>query len=234
MKVTDKDGDSDAKSFKVTVNNVPPTVNAGPPATIYSGQTYVLSASFTDPGVKDTPYTATINWGDGSPTQPGVVTASGGSGTVTGSHAYLLIGSHTVTVEVTDKDGGKGTGTVVVTVKRLPVKIDIKPGSFPNSINLKNKGNVPVGVFTGTYQGISFDATTIERSSLDFAGAPDLGIGKSPQDIDGDGDLDMVFHFDTQKLNFTPASTQGTLTGKTTSGIYFEGSDSVRIVTQGN
>ena len=86
-------------------------------------------------------------------------------------------------------------------MKRLVVQIDIKPGSSPNSINLGNNGNVPVGVFTGTYAGIYIDATAIDPSSLDFAGAPVLDIGKSPQDLDGDGDLDMVFHFDTTKLN---------------------------------
>lgn len=224
LTMTDDDGGVGIDTMQVTVNNVAPTVDTGPDVANYSGQTHQLTATFTDPGMLDT-HTATIDWGDGS-VEAGVV----GVGTVTGSHVYFVPGNYTITVTVFDDDGGVGSDSLVKTVAPLPVQIDIKPGSFPNSINLGNKGNVPVGVFTGTYQAISFDATTIDSSSLVFAGAPDLGIGKSPQDLDGDGDLDMVFHFATQKLNLTATSTQATLTGKTTAGIYFEGSDSVRIV----
>lgn len=224
LKVTDDGGLTDTDSTTVTVNNVAPVVDAGPDVTNYSGQTHQLTATFTDPGLLDT-HTATIDWGDSS-LEPGIVD----NNTVTGSHVYFVSGSYTITVTVLDDDKGVGSDSLVKTVKPLPVQIDIKPGSFPNSINLGNKGNVPVGVFTDIYQGVSFDATTIDRSSLEFAGGPDLGIGESPQDLDADEDLDMVFHFDTQKLNLTATSIQATLTGQTTTGVYFEGSDSVQIV----
>lgn len=48
--------------------------------------------------------------------------------------------------------------------------------------------------------------------------------------MDADGDLDSVFHFATESLTLTAASTQATLTGQTSGNIYFEGTDSVRIV----
>lgn len=229
MTVTDDDGGVGTANTTVTVNNVAPVVNAGPDATIFSSQSHTVNASFTDVGTTDT-HTATISWGDGSPVQNVPVVQGSGSGTLSASHQYFIPGTYTITVSVTDDDGGLGSDSLQLEVKRLPVQIDIKPGSFPNSINLNNKGNVPVGVFTGTYSGVSFDATTIDRSSLLFAGAPDLGIGKSPQDLDGDGDLDQVFHFDTPALNLTASSTSATLTGQTTGNIYFEGTDSVRIV----
>lgn len=226
LQVCDSHGACDLDIAEVEVENVAPTVNAGPDVTNSSGQVHQLTATYSDPGVLDT-HTATIDWGDGSPVQ-NLGTVQGG--TINASHQYFVPGNYIIEVCVTDDDGGKGCDTVVKTVKRLVVKIDIKPGSFPNSINLGNNGNVPVGVFTGTYEGVSFDTTTIDRNSLLFAGAPDLGIGKSPQDLDADGDMDMVFHFDTSKLNLTSASTEATLTGKTTGNIYFEGTDSVRIV----
>jgi hypothetical protein len=47
------------------------------------------------------------------------------------------------------------------------VSIDIKPGSYPNSINLCSHGVVPVAILSGD----GFDATTIDPTSVMFAGA---------------------------------------------------------------
>ena len=138
-----------------------------------------------------------------------------------------------MTLTVTDKDGGTGTDSLLLEVKPLVVKIDIKPDGYPNSINLKSKGNIPVALISGVYGGVNFDATTVDRVSLTFAGAPDLNIGKGSTDIDGDGDSDMAFHFDTPALRLTSTSTSASLTGRTADGIYFQGNDSVRIVPAG-
>ncbi len=110
----------------------------------------------------------------------------------------------------------------------VDVDIDIKPGSYPNSINLNNGGNVPVCVFSNP----SFDATTIDLSTVVFAGATPLSIGQSPQDINNDGLMDMVFHFSTQTLNLTATSTSASIYGFTTGGQAFTGSDSVRIISK--
>lgn len=111
-------------------------------------------------------------------------------------------------------------------IKVIEVDIDIKPGSFPNSINRKNNGNVPVALLSSA----TFDATTADRSTVQFAGASPLDIGKSPEDVNGDGRLDVVFHFATQSLNLPDSATEACLTGKTTGGQEFEGCDSVRLV----
>lgn len=106
------------------------------------------------------------------------------------------------------------------------VTIDIKPGSFPNSINLKSKGNVPVAILSDS----TFDATTIDRDTVVFAGASPLPIGQTPEDVNSDGLLDIVLHFKTQDLNLQPGDTEACLSGKTLGGQDFEGCDSVRIV----
>jgi len=111
LQVCDSAGLCGHDSSTVTINNVPPTVgpitasvNPVPPNTAINA-----SANFTDPGVLDT-HTAVWNWGDGS-SSPGVVTETNGSGSVAGSHAYTAAGIYTVTLTVTDKDGGQGHST---------------------------------------------------------------------------------------------------------------------------
>ncbi len=108
----------DTDSVTITVNNLAPVVEAGNNQTISEGGSVSLDpATFTDTGTLDT-HTATIDWGDGSTTETGIVTQGAGSGSVAGSHIYAdATGSpFTVTVTVTDDDGGTDTDTFEVTV----------------------------------------------------------------------------------------------------------------------
>ena len=113
----------------------------------------------------------------------------------------------------------------VIVVSEIAGDVDIKPGSDPNSINRKSRGNIPVAVFSSS----DFDATTL--LNVMFAGAMALDIGQSPQDIDGDGLLDQVFHFATQEaVDLELGDVEACLTGETPDGTPFVGCDSVRIV----
>ena len=47
------------------------------------------------------------------------------------------------------------------------VTVDIKPGTFPNSINLGSNGVVPVAILSTD----TFDATTVDPRSVTLAGA---------------------------------------------------------------
>jgi hypothetical protein len=106
----------------------------------------------------------------------------------------------------------------------VQVDIDIKPGSDPNSINLGSRGRVPVAVLTTS----TFDATTVDPDSVQFAGA--APVRWALEDVDGDGDTDLVFHFKTQELNLDGSSTVATLAGQTSGGQPILGTAAVNIV----
>ena len=116
--VTDSDASSGSDTIQVTVSNVAPVVAAGPDQKMKLGVPVSLPpATFTDPGVLDT-HTAAIIWGDGSGAVAGTVNEA--AHTVSGSHTYSAAGLFTVTVTVTDKDGGVGSATFKVSDVNAP------------------------------------------------------------------------------------------------------------------
>jgi hypothetical protein len=111
------------------------------------------------------------------------------------------------------------------------VTIDIKPGSFPNSINLGSHGSVPVAIFSTT----TFDASSVDPTTVTLASAPAKLKGKgtpmaSFEDVDGDGLLDLVVHVETEALELSQTDEEALLEGETTDGIPIRGVDTVRVV----
>jgi large repetitive protein len=64
----------------------------------------VATFTDTDPGGTAADYTATIDWGDGSPPDQGTISAQGSGFAVSGSHTYTTA-ANTITVQVTDAGG---------------------------------------------------------------------------------------------------------------------------------
>lgn len=117
-----------------------------------------------------------------------------------------------------------------------PVTIDIKPGSDPNSINLKSKGVIPVAILstnTAVGEALDFDATQVNFSTVTFGpnGAVESHGQGHVEDVDGDGDPDMVFHFKIQETGIACGDTDATLTWETAAGdTQFTGTDTVKTV----
>jgi hypothetical protein len=123
-----------------------------------------------------------------------------------------------------------GTLSILInnTAVEIVVKIDIKPGSFPNSINPKSNGVIPVAVLTTD----RFDASALDASTVFFgaSGSEAAAVHSALKDVDGDGDTDMILHFRTQNTSIQCGHTSASLTGSTFSGQAIEGSDSIRTV----
>jgi hypothetical protein len=90
----------------VSVSNIAPTVGVitAPADPVQINIEINTIADFSDPGILDT-HTAVWDWGDET-TTVGTVSETNGSGNVIGNHSYDTPGVYTVTLTVTDKDGG--------------------------------------------------------------------------------------------------------------------------------
>jgi PKD repeat protein len=130
-------------STTVRVTDAGPVIDAiiGPTETIIIGEAANLSAGFTDLGIQDT-HTALFNWGDGTRSD-GSVTESGGSGTVTGSHAFTAPGEYHVTLTVWDDDGQRDIKDYVIIVNSPPSAVIGGPyaGEEGSAITLSAAGS---------------------------------------------------------------------------------------------
>lgn len=121
-----------------------------------------------------------------------------------------------------------------ISIEAVEVDIDIKPGSEPNSINLKSKGVLPVAILTSDdFDAVDVDATTVFLGDLELSGTA-TPIRSGEEDVDGDGDVDLLLFFSIPELVDNGAldtdSEEVILTGETFDGVFIVGSDSVRIV----
>jgi hypothetical protein len=181
-------------------------VDAGPDQTVYVGQTVLFSGSVDASDIRE------IMWdfGDGSPivsgTDPSILTST--------THVYAMAGTYVVTlgVEVDCVYYAWVYDNVTITVLPLiSVSVDIKPGSWPNPIQTRSRGVLPVCI-CGTED---FDVMTVDPASVRLH-SEDVEEGVAPlrwswEDVatpyttdyggghalGGDGILDLVFHFDT-------------------------------------
>jgi len=127
------------------------------------------------------------------------------------------------------------------------VEIDVKPGSDPNSINVNSHGAIAVAILSDA----SLDATQVDATTVLFAGA--FAFQNALEDVDDDGDLDMVLHFRTDETNLdaiyaeliendvnadgvldsSNQVVESSLTGETLAGSGFAGFDEVNLFLKG-
>ncbi len=131
VRLNDDDSDIDTDSASITVDNVAPTVAiTGAPGSSPEGTLINLGSSVTDPGTLDT---FTYLWEVSSTN--GQVIPNGASPSF--SFTPDDEGTYTVTLTVTDDDGGVDTDTAIITVTNVSPTIDLS-----GSDTVVNEGSV--------------------------------------------------------------------------------------------
>jgi len=126
----------------------------------------------------------------------------------------------------------EGTYSISSTPPTLGVAIDIKPGSFPNSINIGSAGVIPVAILGSA----TFDATQVDPETVALAGASVKLIGKGDKyscnagDVNADGFVDLVCHVYTAQFMIEPGDSVAVLEAKTFGGQAIRGEDSINVV----
>jgi thermitase len=199
LTVTESNGQTGTAATTVHVNNVPPTTRVAlESSTIVSGDTARAVGSFEDPGVRDAPWTWTVTWG-------GDLTITGSTAirttTVPTARAYCAAGTYAVSFSVTDRDGGTGSASASVTVRRREL-----PLGAPASLGTSSAGRLPVTLFGDA----ELDVSRVSLPSVtlgDGAGAAtpiarrrDGTPMARVEDANGDGRPDLTMHFERAAL----------------------------------
>lgn len=196
------------------------------------------TANDTDPDNNLDPSTATVVTGPASGTL-----VNNGDGTFTYTPDADFNGSDSFTYEVSDTDGASDTATVSITVNSVvDALIDVKPGNGDDvdPINLKSKGKTPIAILatqTSSGETDDFDPSAVDLDAISYTinGQSIVANKMSIQDVDGDGDDDLLIHFLTVDLAdiLTQDDTVLTLTaefGGDALGDDLSGSDAIKIV----
>ena len=227
-------GTADA-AFTVIVNNVAldASVSAADSGLVGDAICFTLGATDVSDADQAAGFTYAIDW-DGDGTVDQTVSGTDGLGV---DHTFATGGSTTVIVTATDKDGGTSS-QVSHTIELIqPVSVDVKPGNSKNNVNAKSQGKIAVAIYTTD----DFDASTVNADSVQLAGVS--ADHYELEDVDNDGDLDLVLHFETQAIldalglalsSGDEVDVEVGLTGETIDQVMIEGTDFIHFSLPGN
>jgi hypothetical protein len=105
---------------------------------------------------------------------------------------------------------------------KIGVSIDIKRGGDSGSINPASRGVIPVAILGSE----SFDVADIDLTTLAFGpdgATPAHRRGGHPEDVNGDGAMDLVSHFWVRDTGITSKTDPLCVSGMTLDGAAFEG-----------
>lgn len=127
--IFDEHGAPYPQTAVVRVQNADPLLHGMMDYTVDQGDKIQLELAFSDPGARDT-HTAKVDWG-GQVVLNGEImvpsrsqnSPSAVQGTLRGAYIYRDPGRHPVTVTITDKDGGRSSGTLFVNVRRREFQV---------------------------------------------------------------------------------------------------------------
>jgi FG-GAP repeat protein len=203
------------------------------------GDSFVVGAMFEDDGSADAEATGAVysftRSGGAWLEQAKLIASDALEGDFLGSSVGVVGTTALVGASHSDAPGGLYDAGAVYVFKIGPVRdvlINVKPESFPNVVNLANRGVLPVGILGGA----DFPVDQIDLSSLRF-GPDRASPAHDPivdfdnlNDVNLDGYRDLVVHFRTQDLGLDCETESLVLSGETLSGQLFQGADTIVIV----
>ena len=112
----------------------------------------------------------------------------------------------------------------------IPVEIDIKPGSDPNSINPSLLGDLPVAILGSD----SFDVGDVDVTTLAFgpgyASFDHSQGGPHFEDVSGDGFTDLMAHYRIEDTGIEFGEMEACVIGDLLDATPFRGCDAIRTV----
>ncbi|HKO16115.1 MAG TPA: MBG domain-containing protein [Gemmatimonadaceae bacterium] len=200
---------SAAVTTTVHVANIAPVVTAAASLQADPGQPMSYTASFTDAGTQDGPWSYSIDWGDGSSATTGSVTSSGAQVDATHAYAAPRLDPYVVTLTVTDAAGAAGSATTSVRAGKVPatvtlgalsatydgnahaVSVTTDPADLAVSVTYDGASTVPVNggsyavvatISDARYEGSASGTLVIAptQQSLTFDPIPDHTFGDPP------------------------------------------------------
>jgi len=204
---------SDLLLAGAVLNRVPDAIDAGPEITTFA----TLIGSLTTEIAEDFRVSA---YGDPATSRTLSLTIPAGA-----THLFLGV-NDSFFGDNTDPDGDY---RVEIRGER-GVSIDVKPGASDNTINTRSSV-VPVAILTTD----TLNALSIDPASVRFSGAP-IRVKTNGKlhfelvDIDLDGRLDILAHFEVASLGLVSGPGTAVLTGLTVNGLGIRGSDSILVI----
>ena len=188
VSVLDDGGSMTSGTGMATVADAPLGASCATPTvsvTSFSGTV----ATFTDanPGGTVADFTATIDWGDGTTTAGTVTGPTGGPFTVTGTHTFATLGSHTINVAIAD-DGGstaKAAGCSVLVYVPVPFTIGDGNSATGTSVTFWGAQWWKLNTLSGGPAPASFKGFALKPASPNCGTNWTTGPGNSPPPPNG-------------------------------------------------
>jgi hypothetical protein len=125
-----------------------------------------------------------------------------------------------------DLDGFVAKINVIIPPPTTPIVI--RPGSVFAPIAPRSRGTTPVALLsTDEFDALQIDVQSVRFGAKGSEATPRRAI---EEDVDGDGQMDLLLFFETQETGISCGDTSATLTGKTLDGQFISGSDAIRTV----
>ena len=119
----------------------------------------------------------------------------------------------------------------IAEITPMQIQIDIRPFTPHNHVNINSTGVIPVAVLGSP----CLDVFDIDQCTVEFQGASPQpfriwGVLGAPNDVNGDGCMDMVFQFPAQEVDLHVGHMCGTLIGYLNDGLPIIGGDMMHVL----